>query len=280
MPVVADPPHRVADPPAWTDPEQLARRAATQIAQATGLTRHHVAVVLGSGWAPAADGLGSTVAELATQELAGFVPPSVPGHPGVVRSVALAADRRALVFLGRTHLYEDRGVEAVVHPVRVAAAAGCRVLVLTNGCGGLDPAWSPGTVVLISDHVNLTGVTALRGATFVDLTDLYSQRLRALCRRVDPTLPEGVYAQLRGPQYETPAEVRMVGVLGAQLVGMSTAVEAVMARAAGLEVLGLSLVTNPAAGLSGPVDHQDVLDVGVRSASRIGRLLATVLASA
>ena len=170
-----------------------------------------------------------------------------------------AGDTRALVFLGRTHYYEQRGVEAVVHGVRTAAAAGCRVIVLTNGCGGLDPSWTPGTPVLISDHLNLTSASPLRGATFIDLTDLYSSRLRALCREIEPSLPEGVYAQFRGPQYETPAEVRMAGVLGAQLVGMSTALEAIAAREAGVEVLGLSLVTNLAAGMTGaPLNHEDV----------------------
>ncbi len=214
-------------------------------------------------------------------DLPGFAPPIVPGHAGVVRSVSLAAGGRALVFLGRTHLYEGHGPEAVVHPIRVAAAAGCRLVVLTNASGALDPAWPPGTAVLISDHLNLTGATPLRGATFVDLTDLYSARLRAMCRLIDPSLPEGVYAQFRGPQFETPAEVRMAGVLGAQLVGMSTALEAIAARAAGLEVLGISMVTNPAAGLSSyPLDHRQVLDVGMRSAWRMGGLLAGVLGSA
>jgi purine-nucleoside phosphorylase len=151
-------------------------------------------------------------------------------------------------------------------------------MVLTNGCGGLDPSWTPGTPVLISDHLNLTGATPLRGATFVDLTDLYSSRLRQLCREIEPGLPEGVYAQFHGPQYETPAEVRMAGTLGAQLVGMSTALEAIAAREAGLEVLGLSLVTNLAAGLSGePLNHLEVLAAGNAAAERMGTLLARVL---
>src|SRR5690606_1431309 len=143
---------------------------------------------------------------------------------GTLRSVRLAdGARHALVLGARTHLYEGRGVRRVVHGVRTAAAAGARTLVLTNGCGGLDPSWRPGTAVLIRDHINLTATSPLEGATFVDLTDLYAARLRAIAHEVDPGLPEGVYAQFPGPHYETPAEVAMVGRMGADLVGMSTA---------------------------------------------------------
>ncbi|MCL2849343.1 MAG: purine-nucleoside phosphorylase, partial [Micrococcales bacterium] len=164
------------------------------------------------------------------------------------------------------------------HPVRTAAAAGARVVVLTNGCGSLVADWTPGTVVLVSDHLNLTGVSPLVGAQFVDLTDLYSQRLRALARQVDPDLPEGVYAQLPGPHYETPSEVRMLGVMGAHLVGMSTALEAIAARAAGMEVLGMSLVTNLAAGVSGqPLSHSEVVDAGQGAAGRLAGLLAGIV---
>ena len=132
--------------------------------------------------------------------------------------------------------------------------------------------------MLISDHINLTSASPLRGATFIDLTDLYSSRLRALCRELEPTLPEGVYAQFRGPQYETPAEVRMAGIMGADLVGMSTGLEAIAAREAGLEILGLSLVTNLAAGMTGePLNHEEVLEAGRAAAERMGRLLAQVV---
>jgi purine-nucleoside phosphorylase len=260
-----------------TDPPAAAREAADTVAVLTGVAQHDVALVLGSGWVPAAELLGETVADVSVSELPHFTPPAVEGHAGRVRSVRVG-DRHALVFLGRTHYYEGRGVEAVVHGVRTAAAAGCRVVVLTNGCGGLDPSWTPGTPVLISDHINLTSASPLRGATFIDLTDLYSARLRATCREIEPTLAEGVYAQFRGPQYETPAEVRMAGVLGAQLVGMSTALEAIAAREAGMEILGLSLVTNLAAGLTGePLNHEEVLDAGRAAAERMGRLLARVV---
>jgi purine-nucleoside phosphorylase len=186
-------------------------------------------------------------------------------------------ETHVLGFLGRTHLYEGRGVEPVAHGVRVAAAAGCRIVILTNACGGLRPGLAVGDPVLISDHINLTGRTPLVGPRFVDLSDVYAARLRALVREIDPSIAEGVYAQFHGPQYETPAEVRMAGVLGADLVGMSTALEAIAARAEGCEVLGISLVTNLAAGLGDPLDHEDVLAVGKASATRMGELLAQLI---
>jgi len=219
------------------------------------------------------------LASIATTDLPGFAAPAVAGHVGTIRSVAIGdSGRVALVFGTRTHFYEGRGVRAVVHGVRTAAAAGCSTIVLTNGCGGLNPAWAPGTPVLISDHINLTGASPLEGATFVDLTDLYSARLRGLCREVEPALDEGVYVQFRGPQYETPAEVRMAGILGGHLVGMSTALEAIAAREAGLEVLGISLVTNPAAGISAtPLSHTEVIEAGRAAAQRVGAMLAQVV---
>lgn len=259
------------------DPHRAARLAAKSLAEATGVAQHDVAVVLGSGWVPAAEVLGDASHDLPVTDLPGFAPPAVEGHAGRVRSV-IASGKRVLVFLGRTHLYEGRGVSAVVHGVRTAAAAGCRVIVLTNGCGGLDTTWTPGTAVLIADHINLTGRSPIQGAHFVDVTDLYSPRLRALCREIDPDLPEGVYVQFPGPQYETPAEIRMVRTIGGQLVGMSTTLEAIAAREAGVEVLGISLVTNFAAGMTGePLNHDEVLAAGRTSATRMGRLLADVV---
>lgn len=259
------------------DPAALAQAAAADLARHTDVDRHDVAVVLGSGWGAAADLVGTPAHEVPLARLTGFAAPSVAGHGGAVRSL-VRGENRVLVFLGRTHLYEGRGVDAVAHTVRTAAAAGCTRVVLTNGCGGLDPAWPPGTVVLISDHINLTATSPIRGAQFVDLTDLYSPRMRAVARQVDPGLPEGVYAQLLGPHYETPAEIRMLATLGADLVGMSTTLEAIAARAAGLEVLGLSLVTNAAAGLSGqPLDHAEVLASGHEAAARLGHLLGEIV---
>jgi purine-nucleoside phosphorylase len=258
-------------------PYELAAEAAQRLAELTGVERHDVALVLGSGWLPAVDALGEATAEISTTDLPGFSAAAVAGHSGRIRSIR-SGDRHLLVFLSRTHYYEGKGVAAVVHGVRTAARAGCRAIVLTNGCGGLKPTWTPGTPVLISDHINLTGQSPIVGANFVDLTDLYSPRLRDLCRQVDPSLDEGVYVQFPGPHYETPAEVRMAGVIGGTLVGMSTTLEAIAAREAGMEVLGVSLVTNLAAGISDqPLNHEEVLEAGRAAASRMGSLLGQVV---
>lgn len=278
------------DDPA-TDPFAVAEAAARQIAAATGITRHDVALVLGSGWGGAADLLGETVAEVPAADIVGFSAPAVAGHGATIRSIridhdsdllagedAYGEDKYALVLGSRTHFYEDKGVRRVAHGVRTAAAAGARTVVLTNGCGGLVPEWAPGTPVLINDHINLTAASPLEGATFVDLTDLYSPRLRDLAREVDASLAEGVYVQFRGPHYETPAEVRMAGVLGGHLVGMSTTLEAIAARQAGLEILGISLVTNAAAGISpDPLSHEEVIEAGRLAGPRISALLAAIV---
>jgi purine-nucleoside phosphorylase len=263
-------------------PQEQAQEAAETLARLTGVEQHDVALVLGSGWLPAAAALttqdrGETVAEIPSTDLPGFSAAAVAGHSGSVRSVLLG-ERRLLLFGSRTHYYEGRGVAAVVHPVRTAAAAGCTTIVLTNGCGGIKEAWAPGTPVLIRDHINLTARSPIEGAHFVDLTDLYSARLRALCRELDPSLDEGVYVQFPGPHYETPAEIEMVRRIGGDLVGMSTTLEAIAAREAGMEVLGISLVTNAAAGISGePLDHAEVLEAGRAAASRMGDLLSRIV---
>jgi purine-nucleoside phosphorylase len=259
------------------DPYAAADAAAVRLRELTGAETHDVALVMGSGWVPAADGLGAHDHEFPVTDLPGFPAPAVAGHAGTVRSVRIGGIR-ALVFLGRTHLYEGRGVATVVHGVRTAIAGGCKTVVLTNGCGGLNPGFRPGQPVLISDHINMTAISPIVGPRFVDLTDLYSPRLRALCREVDPTLEQGVYVQLPGPHYETPAEIGMVRAIGGDLVGMSTALEAIAAREAGAEVLGVSLVTNLAAGMTGePLNHEEVLEAGRESATRMGSLLGQVL---
>lgn len=254
-----------------------AMESASTIADLSGVKKHDVAIVLGSGWVPAADLIGTTVAEFASTEVPHFSAPGVAGHAGKIRSVD-ADGTRVLVFLGRTHLYEGKGIDAVTHTVRTAAATGCDVMILTNGCGGLNPAWSPGTPVLIKDHINFTGQSPLHGAHFVDLTDLYSSRLRGMCQEVEPSLDEGVYVQFPGPMYETPAEITMVRNMGGTLVGMSTALEAIVARSLGMEILGLSLVTNAAAGMSGePLNHEEVLQAGKDAATKMGELLGKVI---
>ncbi len=267
------------------DPYEAARASAAALAAVTGVDRHDIAIVLGSGWSPAADEIGETESEIPVGALAGFPRPAVAGHVGTVRSVR-AGDRLVLVFAGRVHLYEGHDPAAVVHGVRTAAAAGCRVVVLTNAAGAVNPAYAVGQPVLIRDHLNLTAASPLEGPPpppgyglpFVDLTDLYSARLRALVRAEDPALEEGVYAGLRGPHYETPAEIAMLSAGGADLVGMSTVLEAIAARHLGVEVLGLSLVTNAAAGRTGAaLDHADVVAAGHAAAGRVGRLLASVV---
>lgn len=267
------------------DPYAAARASAANLAAITGHAHHDVAVVLGSGWQPAADAIGPTSAEFPIADLGGFARPTVPGHSPLARSVT-AGDLRALVYLGRTHLYEGHPVEAVVHGVRTAVAAGCSVIVLTNASGGINESFGSGQPVLVSDHLNMTGQSPLTGpeppagyeSRFVDLSELYSPRLRALARQADPSLAEGVYAALHGPHYETPAEIRWLRDAGADMVGMSTALEAIAARHLGAEVLAISLVTNPAAGLSpSGLNHIEVLEVARASAARIGNLLAGIL---
>jgi purine-nucleoside phosphorylase len=256
----------------------VAQQAAAAIRDRTGVDGHDVAVVLGSGWVPAVDRLGDPVAMVPMAELPGFTPPTADGHGGEVLSLRVG-DKRVLVLLGRIHAYEGHDLRHVVHPVRAACAAGVGTVVLTNAAGGLREDFGVGEPVLISDHLNLTARSPLVGAEFVDLVDAYAPRLRALARDVDPTLAEGVYAGLAGPHYETPAEIRMLRTLGADLVGMSTVHETIAARAAGAEVLGLSLVTNLAAGMTGqPLSHVEVLEAGRQSATRMGSLLAEVLA--
>lgn len=283
--------------PPVTNPYALAAEAADAVGACTGVRRHDVAVVLGSGWRPAADALGEIVAEVSAAALPGFAESTVPGHHGTVRSLRTGGGRRVLAFLGRVHGYEGHSPTVVVHGVRTAHAGGCEVVLLTNAAGGIRADFRVGQPVLIADHINLTGRSPLAGAAtaaaaddgrpslFADLTDAYSPRLRALARAVDadldgggPGLDEGVYAGLPGPQYETPAEVRMLARLGADLVGMSTVWETIAARHLGLQVLGLSLVTNLAAGRGGaPLAHDGVVAAGASAAERLGRLLAGVI---
>jgi len=260
------------------DPGEIARRAAQVIRERTGIGEHDVAIVLGSGWAPAVAALGSPTVVLPQAELPGFAPPRAAGHTGELVSVRIG-EHRVLVLVGRVHAYEGHDLAHVVHPVRTACATGARIVVLTNAAGGLRPDMQIGQPVLISDHLNLTARSPLVGAQFVDLTDAYAPRLRKLARESDPQLTEGVYAGLPGPHYETPAEIRMLRVLGADLAGMSTVHETIAARAVGAEVLGISLVTNLAAGITGaPLKHADVVAAGAASASRMGALLADVIA--
>ena len=246
----------------YSDPLACAGVAAGEIITRTGVASHDIALVMGSGWVSAVDALGTPTYECNAEELTGFLPPTVEGHSGKVRSYLIESDGkslRALVFLGRTHLYEGKGVEPVVHNVRTAVKAGCKIIILTNACGAINTKFSVGQPVLVRDHISLTAVSPLTGATFVDLTDLYSKRIRAIVKQEDGTLDEGVYVHWRGPTYETPAEIHMMRTMGGDLVGMSTVPEAIAAHALGAEILGISLVTNAAAGVTGEkLNHEEV----------------------
>ena len=270
------------------------------IAEASGRASHEVALVLGSGWSEVVAGLADpgTAVTIPVQDLPGFVAPSAAGHRGTVTS-CLVDGVPLLSVAGRTHLYEGRGTEPVVHPAHVAAAVGARVLVLTNAAGGLRDDLAVGDLVMIRDHLNLTGRSPLTGPLFVDMVDAYSPRLRAVATQAVAAVgadradgddvaragahpPEGVYAAMPGPQYETPAEIGMLRTLGADLVGMSTVPETIAARALGLDVVAVSLVTNLAAGVTGePLDHTEVLAAGAAGSARLtGALRALVPAVA
>ncbi|MEP6762456.1 MAG: purine-nucleoside phosphorylase [Sporichthyaceae bacterium] len=258
--------------PDWS---ALAAAAAAAVAEHSGVPRHTAAVVLGSGWSVAAEHLGQLVAEVRTADLPGFLAPGAPGHAGLLRSYDLDG-LAVLAFLGRTHLFEGHGPGPVAHAVRTSAAAGCRVAILTNASGSLRPDWAPGTGVLIADHLNRTGVSPLVGPRFVDLTDCWSPRLRALAHAEDPSLPEGTYAMMSGPSVQTAAETRMLRVMGADLVGMSTVLEAIAAREVGLELLGISAATM-VEGSGEALDPDAVVAIGEATARRLGPVIASVL---
>jgi len=268
--------HPLDDPA--VDPFEIAAAAAADIARLSGVEHHDIAVTLGSGWGRAAELIGEETASFPATEVVGFSKPALEGHVGTLRSVRTPGGKNVLVIGARTHYYENHGVRRVVHSVRTAAATGAATMILTNGAGGIRETWKPGQPVLISDHINLTADSPLEGATFVDLTDLYSKRLRDVARSIDPSLDEGVYTQFRGPHYETPAEVQMAKTLGGHIVGMSTALEAIAARQAGMEILGFSLITNLAAGIQQtPLSHEEVLEAGREAEPVISALLARVI---
>jgi purine-nucleoside phosphorylase len=266
----------------------LAQQAADTVQAAFG-REHQVLVVLGSGWADAVGLLENASAlpalTLEVANIPGFKKPSAIGHGGELKSIQFG-NTNVLLLTGRTHLYEGRGVHAVVLGVRMAHALGCKLVVLTNGAGCLRQDWEIGVPVVIRDHINLTAHSPLTGdnapaplaGRFVDLTDAYSETLRALVRRVEPGINEAVYLGLHGPHFETPAEIRMAAAWGAEMVGMSTVLETIAARHLGMHVLALSLATNLAAGLSGnKLSGEEVLQVGKDSSQRVGDLLKRVL---
>lgn len=239
------------------------------------------AIILGSG-------LNSLMADPNQDQIVPYsdfpeIPkPSVPGHVG--RFVLGGVEKTKIVFAqGRVHLYEGHSARAVTSIVRSLAEAGIKTLMVTNAAGALNPKFKPGDWMMITDHINLTGTSPLLGsANFIDLTEAYSARLRekfrAAAKKVQMVLREGVYAGGVGPQYETPAEVRMLQKLGADAVGMSTVLEVIQARALGLEVAGFSCLTNLAAGLSKEeLSHAEVLEVGKKAAANFAKLLSATM---
>jgi len=248
--------------------------AARSFRKESGIESVDSAIIVGSGWAGALDYVGEYLWEHRADHFDGFEFGAVEGHTGLLQVVLTATGRRVLV-LPRAHLYQGAWPHDVAHPVRVASALGAQTIVLTNAAGSTRHDFIPGDIVMIRDHLNLTGESPAQG--FVDMSNAYTLHLRQLLDDIEPDIPEGVYAQFRGPQYETPAEVRMAKTLGADLVGMSTALETIAARECGMDVLGLSLVTNMAAGLGAELSHEDVLATGRVVEPRLGALLRAVL---
>lgn len=257
------------------DPYAAAQEAAARLRELTGRSRHDALVVLGSGWAPAAEAFGAPLVRFPMSALPGFRAPVAEGHADEVRSCEVNGVA-TLLFLGRCHLYEGHGPASVVHGVRTAAAAGVRLAVLTNANGAVRPGWTLGQPVLVRDHLNLTATSPLVGARFVDLTDAWSARLRVLARSLDPSLEEGVYAMLPGPQYQTGAETEWLCRVGADLVGMSTVLEAIAARDLAVELVGLSTVTE-VPDPDAVTDPAEVVAIARRTARRLGPLLTELV---
>jgi purine-nucleoside phosphorylase len=245
-------------------------------------------IVLGSGLGGLADEVDSPIS-IPFDELPGWPLATAPGHVGRLLLGTIAGVPVAMLQ-GRFHLYEGNDPGLVVQPVLLFKALGARLVVLTNAAGGANPAYGPGTLMLISDHLNLTGRNPLYGQNadelgprFADMTDVWTPALRARLRAAADAegvpVEEGIYAALLGPSFETPAEVRMIRGMGADAVGMSTAIEAIAARWVGLEVCGVSLVTNAGAGYSGqPLTHEEVLEAGAEAGPRLARVIRRFVA--
>ncbi|MEE8441581.1 MAG: purine-nucleoside phosphorylase [Spirochaetia bacterium] len=258
-------------------------QAAAASARNHGANAPRIGLILGSGLSDLVDQLVPVeTGPLAVSygEIDGFGATSVTGHRG---TLYLTPD--VAVMAGRFHFYEGRSIDDVVLPVAMLCALGIRILIVTNAAGGINPGYQPGDLVLIRDHINLMGTNPLIGpkdpesvARFPDMTEAYSAKLRTVALDLDAELKEGVYVALTGPTYETPAEIRMLGAIGADLVGMSTVPEVIVARSYGVEVLGISTVTNLAAGLSGKaLDHSEVVEVGHSIHGRMTRLLSGLI---
>ena len=262
--------------------------AAKAVRQRIGTTTPVVGIVLGSGLGGLADDVVDAIA-IPFEDLPGWPVATAPGHAGRLLLGSLAGVP-VVMLQGRFHVYEGNDPGLVVQPVLLFKALGASIVVLTNAAGGVDPAFGPGTLMVISDHLNLTGRTPLLGqnadeygARFVDLTEVWDGALRAGLRAAGAAegvaLAEGIYAGLLGPSYETPAEVRMLRTLGADAVGMSTVLEAIAARWVGLRVCGVSLVTNPGAGYTGqPLSHEEVLEAAAEAGPQLAKVIRRFVA--
>ncbi|HXV91192.1 MAG TPA: purine-nucleoside phosphorylase [Gemmatimonadales bacterium] len=265
--------------------EETLRSAADAVESRLGGFRPRVAIVLGSGLGFLADAVEDAV-RIPYREIPGFPEPGVAGHKGELVAGRLEGVP-VIAQSGRFHLYEGHPAEVAARPVRVFAALGARTLILTNAAGGLRSTFRPGTLMLIADHINLTGRNPLIGPVvdgderFPDMSGPYDAGLRRLAREAalahQVPLEEGVYCALLGPSYETPAEIRMLHRLGADAVGMSTVPEVIAARARGLACLGFSTITNAAAGMGPPLSHAEVLVVGRQVADQLAAVIRGVL---
>ena len=246
-----------------------------------------VAIVLGSGLGPLADAVKEAI-RIPYAEIPGFHVPTVPGHKGELVCGTLGG-KTVLCQSGRFHAYEGHSADVTALPVRMFGAVGIDTVILTNAAGGVNPRFGPGTLMLIADHINLTGRNPLVGPArpgetrFPDMTNAYDKELKALARRValerGVALAEGVYVGLLGPTYETPAEVKFIATLGGDAVGMSTVLEVIAARARGMKCLGISTVTNAAAGISATeLNHHEVMEVAARVGKDLGRLVEGIVA--
>ncbi|MFD6098544.1 purine-nucleoside phosphorylase [Nocardiopsis flavescens] len=258
----------------------LAAEAAHELLVRAGADGFDALVVLGSGWTDAAETLGSPDIEFDVRELPGFQAPTAEGHGTTVRSTWVG-DKRVVVFTGRLHLYEGHDPMQVVHAVRTGIAAGAGLAVLTGSAGSLRVDIGPGQPMVVSDHINLTARSPLVGPTFVDLSSAYSPRLRRLVHEVDSSLAEGVYAATTGPQLQTPTEAKVLRQAGADVVGRSIPLEAIAAVELGVEVLGLSIVSNDALGaVLEPFRQERAMEIVRQRSRRLGELLHRLLVRA
>ncbi len=266
------------------DAADRAARSATELGRRLGVDRHDVLVVLGSGLSPTGELLADGEDAHTLDTLPFWPAPTASGHRALAWSVLLGG-RRVLVLGGRSHLYEGLDPVEAVHPIRTGIATGARTIILTTAVGGIRPDLLPGTVMVVEDHLNLTGRSPLVGPVHIDMVDAYAPQLRALALATPPPAGQmlatepGVYAHVPGPQFETPAEVNALRTLGADVVGMSMALETIAARHAGAEVLGLALVTNAAAAAATPTAIAEVHTMGDAAAAGVADIVRHVVGS-